>query len=174
MPTTLADAEATCNRCLRLRGEGTRRVTTIPEISPLAQSFLSAVRLQCSDLTQYPSNTHAPSLCKALSSSGWVSPRTITVARFQVHIRFIVQLSGCGAALVATLLKATASSRSCAAVLAWCLRTWGCGRTALKREVTFSRIFRRSLVFHSQAEHKSLTTTVCTLTARMLLCIRPG
>ena len=101
LPTTLADTEATCNRCLRLRGEGTRRVTIIPEISPLAQSFLSAVRLQCSDLTQYPSNTHAPSLCKVLSSSGWVSPRTITVARFQVHIRFIVQLSGCGAALVA-------------------------------------------------------------------------
>ena len=86
LPTTLADAEATCNRCLRLRGEGTRRVTTIPEISPLAQSFLSAVRLQCSDLTQYPSNTHAPSLCKALSSSGWVSPRTIAGARFHVYI----------------------------------------------------------------------------------------
>ena len=62
LPTTLADTDATCSRCLTLRGEGTRRVTTIPEISPLVQSFVSAVRLQCSDLTQYLSNTYALSL----------------------------------------------------------------------------------------------------------------
>ena len=59
----------TCSRCLTLRGEGTRRVTTIPEISPLAQSFVSAVRLQCSDLTQYLSNTYALSLCRILTFS---------------------------------------------------------------------------------------------------------
>ena len=57
LPTTLANTDATCSRCLTLRGEGTRRVTTIPEISPLAQSFPSVVRLQCSDLTRYLSNT---------------------------------------------------------------------------------------------------------------------
>ena len=57
LPTTLADTDATCSRCLTLRGEGTRRVTTIPEISPLAQSFPSVVRLQCLDLTRYLSNT---------------------------------------------------------------------------------------------------------------------
>ena len=60
-------------RCLTLRGEGTRRLTTIREISPLAQSFLSAVRLQCSGLTQYLSNMYALSLCKVLIFSGWVS-----------------------------------------------------------------------------------------------------
>ena len=57
LPTTLADTDATCSRCLTLRGEGTRRVTTIPEISPLAQSFPSVIRLQCVDLTRYLSNT---------------------------------------------------------------------------------------------------------------------
>jgi hypothetical protein len=57
LPTTVADTDATCSRCLTLRGEGTRRVTTIPEISPLAQSFPSVVRLQCLDLTRYLSNT---------------------------------------------------------------------------------------------------------------------
>ena len=57
LPTTLADTDATCSRCLTLRGEGTRRVTTIPEISLLAQSFPSVVRLQCLDLTRYLSNT---------------------------------------------------------------------------------------------------------------------
>ena len=60
-------------RCLTLRGEGTRRVTTIPEISSLAQSFPSVVRLQCLDLTQYLSGTYALSLCKVLIFSGWVS-----------------------------------------------------------------------------------------------------
>ena len=72
-------------RCLTLRGEGTRRLTTIREISPLAQSFLSAVRLQCSGLTRYLSNTHALSLCKIRISSVWVSQRTIDDARFHVH-----------------------------------------------------------------------------------------
>ena len=73
-------------RCLTLRGEGTRRLTTIREISLLAQSFLLAVRLQCSGLTRYLSNTHALSLCKIRISSVWVSPRTIEDARF--HVRF--------------------------------------------------------------------------------------
>ena len=68
----------TCSRCLTLRGEGTRRVTTIPEISPLAQSFVSAVRLQCLDLTQYLSNTYALSLCKMLIPSGWVSSLSLS------------------------------------------------------------------------------------------------
>jgi hypothetical protein len=72
-------------RCLTLRGEGTRRLTTIREISPLAQSFLSAVRLQCSGLTRYLSNTHTLSLCKIRIPSVWVSPRTIADARFHVH-----------------------------------------------------------------------------------------
>ena len=86
LPTTLADTDATCSRCLTLRGEGTRRVTTIPEISLLAQSFPSVVRLQCLDLTRYLSNTYALSLCKILIPSGWVSPRTIAGARFHVRI----------------------------------------------------------------------------------------
>ena len=73
-------------RCLTLRGEGTRRLTTIREISPLVQSFLLAVRLQCSGLTRYLSNTHALSLCKIRISSVMVSPRTIEDARF--HVRF--------------------------------------------------------------------------------------
>ena len=73
-------------RCLTLRGEGTRRLTTIREISLLAQSFLLAVRLQCSGLTRYLSNTHALSLCKIRISSVRVSPRTIEDARF--HVRF--------------------------------------------------------------------------------------
>ena len=90
--TTLADADATCSRCLTLRGEGTRRVTTIPEISPLAQSFPSVVRLQCSDLTRYLINTYALSLCRILIPSGWVSPRTIIVARFHVHINHCTAL----------------------------------------------------------------------------------
>ena len=86
LPTTLAYTDATCSRCLTLRGGGTRRVETIPEISPLAQSFLSAVRLQCSGLTQYLSNTHALSLCKIRIPSLWVSSRTIADARFHMHI----------------------------------------------------------------------------------------
>ena len=69
LPTTLADTDVTCSRCLTLRGEGTRRVTTIPEISPLAQSFLSAVRLQCSGVMRYLSNAHSLSLCKILIPS---------------------------------------------------------------------------------------------------------
>ena len=102
LPTALADTDATCSRRLTLRGEGTRRVTTIPEISPLAQSFVSAVRLQCSDLTQYLSNTYALSLCKRLIFSGWVSSRTISVAHFHVNINHRTALR----ALVATLLDA--------------------------------------------------------------------
>ena len=86
LPTTLADTDAPYSRRLTLRGEGTRRVTTTLEISPLAQSFPSAVRLQCSDLTWCLSNTHALPLCKIFTTGGWVSPRTIAVAHFRVNI----------------------------------------------------------------------------------------
>ena len=92
LPTILADTDATCSRRVTLRGEGTRRVTTIPEISPLAQSFPSVVRLQCPDLTRYLINTYALSLCRILIPSGWVSPRTIIVARFHVHINHCTAL----------------------------------------------------------------------------------
>ena len=102
LPTALADTDATCSRRLTLRGEGTRRVTTIPEISPLAQSFPSAVRLQCSDLTRCLSNTHALSLSKVLTSSGWVSPRTIDVAHFRVNINHHTALRVWRSILVAT------------------------------------------------------------------------
>ena len=99
----------TCSRCLTLRGEGTRRVTTIPEISPLAQSFVSAVRLQCSDLTRSTSAIRTLYPCAKYSIfSDWVSSRTISVAHFHVNInhRTALRVWRCGAALVATLLDA--------------------------------------------------------------------
>ena len=97
-------------RCLTLRGEGTRRLTTIREISPLAQSFLLAVRLQCSinvRASRGISATHTLCPCaryaKIRISSVWVSQRTIEDARFHTCTSIIVQLFGCGAALAATL-----------------------------------------------------------------------
>ena len=93
-------------RCLTLRDEGTRRLTTIREISPLAQSFLLAVRLHCSInvwASRGISATHKLCPCAkyAFPASGFHHERLKTFAFTCASI--IVQLFGCGAALAAIL-----------------------------------------------------------------------